>query len=161
MSTDGLLLPKRFGDIAPGIGQADLPLTYTLDPDEKFFKLTEVNRIDTTSRHVRRWEFIYVQRDGNLHVHVADMGSAELFQEPELEVYGLWEETVAWGREQADDMRFHNSLRKSMQERADEPKKLFEVWLKYKSELWEQKQNRSVMGPAFTRQRNAFVRGRK
>ena len=67
--TDSELIPKtREQLIYGGEYAANVAITDRLDPDEKVYLLIEVNRIDTTSRHVRRWEFIYVQRDGELAV---------------------------------------------------------------------------------------------
>lgn len=151
-----LLLPKTLAQLAAVPQVADMPVTDHLVPDEKVWKLTEVNRLDTTSRHMRRWEFIYVLRDGEMAVHIRDLGPVTPQQE--LEVWALWEDSWEKCREEADSIRFANSLGVFFQEREGEKQRMVDVWAKWRQELWEQKYNRSHFGPKYTRQRNAFVR---
>lgn len=156
-----LLVPKTLSAIASvpePPPEAQIPVTDYLVPDEHVWKLSELNRIDTTSRNVRRWEFIYVNRDGNIAVHIRDMGPVASYSTPELEVWALWEDSWEKCREEADSIRFANTLGVFFGERKGEMTKMVDVWAKWRMELYEQSQNRSHFGPKHKRERNAFVR---
>lgn len=152
-----MLKPKKLSQIAVAVREAELPIAEVLHPDEKCYKLAELVRLDTTSKHLRRWEFIYVQRDGQMAVHIEDMGPADAT--PELQVISVWEDSVSYCREEANRMRYENALAKFFEERKGEMEKFIEVWANWRSELYLQKKNRSTLGPKFNRQRNEFVRG--
>ena len=152
---DSELVPKtREQRIYGGEYSANVAIADRLDPDEKVYLLIELNRIDVTSRHVRRWEFIYVQRDGELAVHITDMGPSSLITASELQVISAFEDSVEQCREHANDMRSRDSLKTFFANRAGEMENMKDVWFKWKMELWEQAHNRSHFGPVYHRQRN-------
>lgn len=153
-----LLVPKTLAQTAGRTEEVAIPVTDFLVPDEMAWKLVEVNRIDTTSHHVRRWEFIYVVRNDELAVHITDMGPAGAFNAAELEVWGLWEEKWEQLRQDANEVRFANSIGVFFNDRKGEMEKMVDVFLKYKAEQWEMAHNRSHFGPKYSRQRNEFFR---
>ena len=155
--TQTRLLPKPLGKLE-GVDSTPMPVTDYLVPDEKAAALQELNRIDTTSHHIRRWEFIYVVRDDAPAVHIRDMGPANLYLQGELQVVGAMEESVESLREHANDMRFQNSLARHMEERQGVKQQMKDNYFAWVFERAKLAQNQSTFGPGLTRQRNLFAR---
>lgn len=110
---------------------------------------------------LRRYQLIGVNRGGRIALWVHDMGPADVFRFGDLQVLCLWEETVAWAQDKAQDIRegdlaFAESV---VRERQQILKERWPEMAYQQNELLRKNlANQSVFGPAVKAERNAFIR---
>ncbi len=135
-----------------------LPQAVSIHPDEKVLALVELNKLTTDYKELRRWQFIYVERGGEVAEWIRDMGMASDFPfASEFRIYSFWEDSAANLQDQADRMRDEDYWQKFLAERKAEST-LIPEFLAFAEERWKQWQNASTFGPGFNRQRNLFAR---
>ena len=94
-------------------GHVEWPVAYEVYPEEKALLLIERNENQPDYKGFRRYQSIFVVRNDELAKYMEDMGPAEVFAAPELQVpggdpgkpLGEWLETVAALKDYADDFR--------------------------------------------------------
>jgi hypothetical protein len=96
-------------------------VTHEVDVDEKAFALAEVPLtpleaskagrcfVPDSYEGLRRYEFVWVRRDGEIAMHMRDMGDASLIAAPPVRVIGNWEESVGTLREWAATWRLKDA----------------------------------------------------
>lgn len=110
---------------------------------------------------LRRYQFIGVNRGDRIALWVHDMGDAADFDFGALEVLSLWEETVDWMQDIANDIRekdaeFNRNVIRARQQELKE--RWPEMAYKQNELLRLNRRNQSTFGPAVRVERNAFVR---
>jgi hypothetical protein len=103
-----LLIPEPVRDEHPYTGFNELPVTDTIDPDEKVWGLWELNLTTRDSQSVRRYQIIVVQRGAGRAQYVIDMGLVLAYPVDQLSIPGAWVVSVAKVRDVADEIRFKN-----------------------------------------------------
>lgn len=132
--------------------------TLSVHLDEKAFALSELNFLTTDYKSLRRWQFIYVLRDGDVAEFVKDMGPAVSFKAPELRVYSFWMDSVGQLLEEADRMRYEDDTFGQLLAEVKGRSTLIPEFIAFKEEQHKLLRNASTFGPGFTRQRNEFIR---
>ena len=110
---------------------------------------------------LRRYQLIGVNRDDRITLWVHDMGPAEDYDFGALEVLCLWEETVEWAQDIANDIRATDAAfsRNVIRERQQQLKEQWPEMAEQQAELLRLNlANRSAFGPFVKVERNAFVR---
>ena len=147
-------------------------VTDYVSPDEKAYRLAELvftpfalskggRRFKPHSMSgVKRWEIIWVNRGDKLAQHIRDMGPASAFSAGPVNIFALWEHTVAELRDIAERWRDEQSWERSILANRQGESRLIEQFVK-EAEI-KQKHRRggqSVFGPAITVQRVGVRRG--
>lgn len=129
-------------------------------PNEKAWVCRELEEYDAGQKSMRRVQYLYFVRDGEMRVSKADLGPAIRWPGVgELRVVSLGEDTVAEILESIAAMRQENKASKLLAERG--PSTLIDDYRRYSNERWELMHNRSVFGPGYKKERNLFARRRK
>lgn len=141
-----------------GDKRAVMPQTLHVSVDEKAYALVERNFLTADYKEERRWQFIYVLRDGEVAEWVRDLGPAKNFTAPEYRLFSLFEDSVGHLMELADKDRWGDDYwqKYAAEKRAEST--IVDDFKRYIDEALKQKANQSTFGPAFNRQRNLFAR---
>lgn len=110
---------------------------------------------------LHRYQFIGVNRGDRIALWIHDMGEAGSFDFGPLQVLSLWEETVEWLQDKAQEIRENDAAfnRAVIKERQEYLKERWPEMAYRQAELLRlNRANQSVFGPAVTAERNAFVR---
>lgn len=141
-------------------GQSNMVLT--VNPNEKAFMVIEKDLAPTDGSDPRRYQTIYVRRDGELASFIRDLGSANK-DIGEFVIPLMWEYTVAEASDLALEYRERQTLAEKLEERAESSTLMEEFHT-----LQEVKQavldNKTVFGSgssAPTSQRNYRIGDRK
>lgn len=123
--------------------------------DEKVWQLSEVNKLPTDYKGLRRWQLIYVMRDDKLYEWATELGPASDFPYcSEFRLFSFGNDTVDEMRDQALAMRLESiEFQKLLAEHQAEST-FKRDYLALMHERGKQRRNESVFGPGFTRQRN-------
>jgi len=132
-----------------------LPVTLSVDPNEKIFLLMEKNSTTKDATTSRRFQVMYVRRSGELTAFVRDLG--EVSEDVGEFVFPcMWEYSVAEAADVANMWREEQDLKEKLDERAEKSTLVDDFWT-----LQEVKQavrkNQTVFGygsTAPTSQRN-------
>ena len=115
-------------DVQPvQLGHKVWPTTFEIYPDEMALLLIERNENRPDYRGFRRYQTIFVSRNDTLAKYMEDMGPAEVFISPGLDIpggdpalpEGQWLETVGSLREYADQFREWLTLQAHRREAPD------------------------------------------
>lgn len=130
------------------------PVTLAINSDEKAWALRE--RVQAAGVGYKRFQVITVVRDDALTEWWHELGPAELFDAPEVEIPSLFEHTVAELREMADEHRHRDNYWQKFAEEQVAESTLIPDYLNQVEERWRIIRNESVFGPGVTAQRNGF-----
>ncbi len=85
-----------------------VPITQTIDPNEKAWSFAETTRQSPGSKGFHRYELISLERDGELAVYERDLGKASKFKgaKKAIMIPSFWEHTVDELRDIADNIRW-------------------------------------------------------
>lgn len=134
------------------------PVTAAVHEDEKAWSLRETNMIRPPSYRLRRYQVITVIRDDVKTQWWNDMGPAEDFTTPQLEVPSLLEHSVAELRDIALSQHDGSAYwLKFMAEKQAESTLMTDA-VAYFEENRKRIHNLSVFGPGGHKQRNGFDR---
>jgi len=133
-----------------------VPQALSVHPDEKAYALCEMNYLTLDYKERRRWQFIYVIRDGNVAEWVRDMGPVSDAQE--FRLYSFWQDTVGQLMDEADNMRWKENTFQEMLQEYKGKSQLIPEFVAFTEEREKQLNNQSIFGPGFNRQRNEFIR---
>lgn len=134
--------------------------TAVIKPNEKCWVLREYDHLTADYKQMRRYQSIYLVRDGEMREFKTDLGPSIQFPgAPEIRIVSLGEDTVAEMQEQALAMRVESRAQYLLDQRG--PSDLMERYVKFAHERWQLMHNRSVFGPAYKRERNLFARKRQ
>ncbi len=133
------------------------PVTFYVVDDELAWNLREQNLVRPPTHQWHRWQIITVIRNDRLAEHWTDLGPAEMFPAPQIEIPSLKEHTVAelkdmaqrWrheegGRKRIAELQAESTLRDDIMNQFEEGKRIMA--------------NQSVFGPALAHQRNGLDR---
>lgn len=136
-----------------------VPVCMKLRGDEKALALVETNHLTTDYRELRRWQFIYVNRNDTVAEWCRDLGPASNFPRcSEIRIWSFWEDEVDELMDQAEDMRNEHREFREILEEQQATSTLVTDFLAFNEERWKQLHNQSVFGPGGHTQRNMFVR---
>lgn len=135
-----------------------MPQAMSVHADEKVLALYERNGLTSDYKHLRRWQFIYVNRGDAIAEFITDLGPAEQFDAPELVLWSLWSDSVGQVMEEAERSRAQPNIFRDILAEAQGTSTLTQEFAAFVGEREKQKRNASTFGPGFNRQRNAFVR---
>ena len=135
-----------------------LEVTFTVNPDEKAYLLSEINEKTADERGWHRIQRVYVNRDGHIAVWQRDMGDASLFTAPQVRIISMWEDSVAYLMDQADRQRWGEDYWQKFLEEQQAGSTLIKRTVAFVEEGAKLAHNQSVFGPGFTKQRNLFIR---
>jgi len=141
---------------------AFVPITETVHPDEKAWRLKELNvmRMRGKVNELRRIQTVWVNRSGVIYEWSRDLGPASKFSNPGCDIPALWEHTVGELWDIAETHRLKDDYwQKFCQEQAGESS-LIDDWTNQVHERHEIIHNRSVIGPKVRKQRNGFWRSK-
>lgn len=127
-------------------------LTERVSRDEPCHGLTEVDRM--VNGESRRIQSVFVVRGDSIAAYETDLGPSSGFGEPQA-IYGMGDEDVAFMLDWADRDRTDDTGRK-LRDELRESSTLIKDFLAFKEANWEIINNRSVFGPAHTKQRNGY-----
>ena len=131
------------------------PATLLVKEDERAWSLRERNLVRPPTHQWHRYQIITVVRDDHLAEWWHDLGPAEQFKGPEIEVPSLGEHSVAELREIADGYRNRTDwISFAAEQRAEST--LIADFLTQTEENWKIINNQSVFGPGGQIQRNGF-----
>lgn len=134
------------------------PVTLTVHPDEKCWRLKEVNLVRPPVYQWHRYQFVWVARDGVVYEWSADLGPKEGFAAPEIDVPGIWEHTVGELWDIAERYRLgEDHWRQRMAELASESTIVPDL-IDQLEERTKVIHNRSLFGFGGSKQRNGFSR---
>lgn len=68
--------------------------TTSVRPDEKAWKLAEINNLAPDGKSLRRYRHIWVFRNDNIAEYIEDLGPAKAFKGSEINIPSLGEHTV-------------------------------------------------------------------
>lgn len=134
-----------------------VPQALSVHPDEKAFALCELNYLTVDYKARRRWQFLYVIRDGNVAEWVRDMGNASEFDAPELRLYSFWQDTVGQLMDEADRARWQDTEFKEILLELQGKSTFKQDYVAFVEEREKLIRNQSTFGPGFNRQRNEFI----
>lgn len=133
-------------------------VTLVIHPDEKAMSLREINLVRPPSYQWHRFQIVTVNRGDELAEWWRDLGPAEEFTRPGVEVPSLWEHTVGELWDIADHYRMQDDYwQKFAEERAAESS-LVNDFLEQYEERSKIIKNQSQFGPGVSHQRNGFSR---
>lgn len=141
---------------------AFVPITETVHPDEKAWRLKEINVMRQRGKvnELRRIQTVWVQRNGVIWEWSRDLGPAKRFANPGCDIPALWEHTVGELWDIAEIHRLKDDhWNRFMDDQAHEST-LFDDWRNQVMERHEIIHNRSVIGPKVRKQRNGFYRSK-
>ena len=130
--------------------------TNVIHPDEKAYILGERNLIRPPLHEWRRYQVIVVNRDDQLAEWWDDLGPAEDFTAPGLDVLSEWEHTVAELQDIAERQRLGEDYWQKRLVELEGESTLIPDFLNYKEEAWKVINNQSVFGPGVSKQRIGF-----
>lgn len=134
------------------------PVTLTVHPDEKCWRLKEVNLVRPPVHQWHRYQFVWVARDGVVYEWSTDIGPKEDFAAPEIDVPGIWEHTVGELWDIAERYRLgEDHWQKRMAELASESTIIPDL-IDQLEERTRIIHNRSFFGFGGSKQRNGFSR---
>lgn len=131
-----------------------MPLTLITDyvlPDEKAYRLVEIvmtpHDMSKGGKRFRpqtwigrrRWQVVWVLRNDQLAQHITDMGDAGLYKSGPLQIWSLWEESVAELREIANQWRSDDSWERQILADVQGESRLIERFL-----IQEEKKQRAI-----------------
>lgn len=138
--------------------KAFVPVTETVHPDEKCWRLKEVNLIRPPLHQWRRYQMLWVARNDVIYEWSRDLGPSEDFDAPGCDIPGLFEHTVGELWDIAERYRLgEDHWQKWLREQEDEST-LIPDWINQVQERHQIIHNRSVFGPGGHTQRNGFSR---
>lgn len=134
------------------------PITTIVSLDEPAFALYEADLIDPNRRpqEWRRFQFIYVNRDGRVARFCRDLGSAAEVKQPPLLCPAEWELTVGQLLEFADAQKDDNRQFESILDELWAGSTLIEDWQQQRQERSDIIHSRSVIGPYVKKQNYQF-----
>jgi hypothetical protein len=132
--------------------------TTVLNPDEKALVLVEMNKLSPDYRSLRRYQLVYVLRGDNIAEHRTDLGPASAFKAPEVRIPSMWEHSVGELWDIAEDYRLADDYGEKITRELAASSTLIQDSFNWMTELINIRDNRSVVGPGFRRQRNGFSR---
>lgn len=144
---------SRYNPAVYGPPKPLLPEATELREDELCEEVVEFAAPAQNYRGERRWQVVYVVRDGEMAQFTRDMGPAEEFLSGPLRVYTGLEDDVATALAIAEDMRNDLYWRKVGAEITAEST-LIPDHLAFANEKRHRLQNRSHFGPGYAKQRN-------
>lgn len=114
---------SRKGKLVSEVMETKLPTGLTkviteVDPNEKAFMLVERNAAQKDGTTSKRFQVIYVQRNGELHAFVRDLGSV-VEDVGEFVFPLMWEYSVAEAADVANMWREEQGLKEKLDERAE------------------------------------------
>lgn len=123
-------------------------LVKTVSPDEKAFMLIEKDNAPVDGSAARRYQVIYVRRNGELAAFVRDIGAASSTV-GEFTIPLMWEYSVAEADDLANQYREEQDLNQHLEQNAEESTLMLDFHT-----LQEVKQavldNKTVFGPGAT-----------
>lgn len=135
-----------------------VPQALSVHADEKAFALCELNYLTVDYKQRRRWQFLYVVRDGEVAEWVRDMGDATTFAAPEMRLYSFWQDSVGELMDQADRMRWQDTTFAEVLAEEKGKSRFMDEYVAFVEERAKLLRNESTFGPGFNRQRNEFIR---
>lgn len=133
-----------------------MPVTQFILPDEKAWRLTEVNLVRPPSYQWHRWQVIFVNRADALAEFWTDFGPSSNYTAPEVTIPALWEHSVAELQDIALDKRLGDDYWQKRLGELNDSSTLIPDILAQKEEHWKIIRNQSVFGPSHNHQRNGF-----
>ena len=134
-----------------------LPQTLSVHPDEKAFALCELDYLTVDYKARRRWQFLYVVRDGEVAEWVRDLGAVSEFDAPEFRLYSFWQDSVGELMDQADRMRWQDTTFNEVLQEEKGKSRFMDEYVAFAEERGKVLRNQSTFGPGFNRQRNEFI----
>lgn len=141
-----------------GDKRAVMPQTLYISVDEPAYALVERNFLTADYKEERRWQFIYVLRDGEVAEWVLDLGPAKDFKAPEYRLFSLFEDSVGFLMETADKDRWGDDYWQKYAAEKFAESTIVDDFKRFIGEALKQHRNQSTFGPGFTKQRNLFAR---
>lgn len=136
-----------------------VPVALTVRSDEKALAIVELNHLTTDYRELRRWQFIYVNRDDKIAEWCRDLGPSAMYPYcSEFRIYSFFSDEVAELMDQAEDMRNEALEFRARLMEHQATSNLIPEFLAFKDEQAKQRKNQSTFGPGFNRARNLFAR---
>ena len=132
------------------------PVTPFIHKDEKALRLAEWNMIRPPVMQLHRWQVLFVNRADAIAEHWIDLGPAENFKAPELNIPLLWEHSVAEAQDIATRERLGSDHWQKFLAERQAASTLIPDFLEQKAERWKVINNQSVFGPGVTKPRNGF-----
>jgi hypothetical protein len=130
-------------------------ITQVLDPNEKVYRLTELNLVKPPHYQNRRYQVMLVNRDDCLAEWWYDLGPAFAFTANQFTFPLMWEHTVAEAQAMAEEKRHDTYWQKFLAEKQAEST-LVQDWINQRQEQSKIIRNQSVFGPGGHKQRNGF-----
>lgn len=130
-------------------------ITHDLDPNEKVYRLSEVNLTRPPSYQNRRYQIILVNRNDQIAEWWYDLGPSWSFAANQFTFPMLWEHTVAEAQDIAEAKRHDTYWQDFLKEKQAEST-LLDDWQTQREERHKIIHNRSVFGPGGHKQRDGF-----
>lgn len=132
-------------------------VTQELDPDEKVYRITEVNLVRPPKYQRRRYQVIIVNRNDRLAEWWYDLGPAESFTTQQFTFPMFWEHSVAEAQDIAEAKRNDDYWTKFLAEKRAESTLITDFLNQYE-ERHRIINNQSTFGPELRKQRIGFPR---
>ena len=132
-------------------------ITFDLDPNEKVYRLSEMNLVRPPTYQWRRYQIILVNRGDRIAEWWYDLGPSFAFTVEQFTFPMLWEHTVAEAQEIAEIKRHDDFWQRFLAEKKSESTLLLDA-VEQRDEHRKVIANRSVFGPGGHKQRNGFSR---
>ena len=129
----------------------------TLDPNEKVFRLTEVNLTRPPTHQPHRYQIILVNRGDRIAEWWYDLGPVGNFTANQFTFPLIWEHSVAEAQYMAEVKRHDNHWQRFMAEKMAESTLLIDA-VEQRDEHRKVIRNQSVFGPGGHKQRDGFPR---
>jgi len=130
------------------------PVILAVRDDEPAWSLRE--RVQAAGAGYKRFQVITVVRNDDLAEWWTELGPAEKFTAPEVEIPSLLAHTVAELREIADQHRWRDNYWQEFTAEQIAESTLIADFLNQVEEHWKVIRNQSVFGPGVTKQRIGF-----
>lgn len=137
---------------------AFVPVTDTVHPDEKAWRLKEINlpRMVGKAQEMHRIQFVWVARNGVVMEWSQDLGRSDGYTSPGLDIPAIWEHTVGELFDIAEEARLGNNYWQRWTAEQESESTLIPDWINQVDEQSKIIRNQSVFGPGGHRQRNGF-----
>lgn len=137
---------------------AFVPITETVHPDEKAWRLKEINLIRPVGKACEwhRIQFAWVARNGVVYEWSRDLGPSEDFTAPGLDIPSLWEHTVGQLWDIAENARLGTDYWQRWVAEQEHESTLIPDWINQVEERSKILRNQSTFGPGGHKQRNGF-----
>lgn len=123
-------------------------------PDEKVYFLSERNLRTRDYKHLRRWQIVGVNRNGNMAFWTRDLGPAVQFRTPEVRIVSLWEHSFAEVLDMAERQRTYDDSIQEFMRNAKGESTLIKDFLEQLERDKKVLRRQSVFGPKVRSQRN-------